>query len=205
VPTLVDLYYPGFSNPNLLPERLSNYDATLQFSPRAGSVSFGYFGRDGANLIVLDPNTFIPFNASRVSVNGLQFTAATPPLGGLRVTASVTDLYRAVDTTSGLRLPSTPPIVATLGLEHPFGAGALAFGARLRVIGASPDVPNPNGGPPLGDPYDGYANADAYLRYRVARFTVLSARVRDLTGARYAPIFGYPAPGRTLEIELATR
>jgi vitamin B12 transporter len=205
VPTLVDLYFPGFANPNLLPEKLSNYDATLEFSQLAGGVSFGYFGRDGANLIVLDPATFIPFNASRVAVNGLQLTLATPPLGGLHLTASVTDLYRALDTASGLRLPSTPPFVATLGIERPFDGGTLAFGARVRVIGASPDVPNPNGGPPLDDPYDGYTNADAYVRYRITKAAVLSARVRDLTGARYAPLFGYPAPGRTLEIELATR
>lgn len=210
VPTLVDLYFPGFANPNLLPEKLSNYDTTLEFSHVAGGVSFGYFGRDGSNLIVLDPNTFIPFNASHVSVNGLQLTVAAPPLGGLRVSASITDLYRALDTTTGLRLPSTPPIVATLGVERPFNAGALAFGARVRVIGSAPDVPNVNpvtfaGGPPFADPYDGYTSADAYVRYRITKATVLTARVRDLTGARYAPIFGYPAPGRTLELELATR
>jgi outer membrane receptor protein involved in Fe transport len=194
----------------LLPERLSNYDATLEFTHLAGGVSFGYFGRDGANLIVLDPNTFIPFNASHVAVNGLQFTLAAPPLGALRVSASLTDLYRALDTGTGVRLPSAPPIVAMLGIEQPFAAGTLAFGARLRIIGSSPDVPNVDpvtfaSGPPLADPYDGYTSADAYVRYRITKATILTARVRDLTGARYAPIYGYPAPGRTLEVELATR
>lgn len=203
VPTLVDLYYPGFSNPNLLPEKLSNYDATLEFAHLAGGVSFGTFGRNGANLIVLNPNTFIPYNASRVAVNGLQFTIAAPPLGRLRINASLTDLYRALDTDTGQRLPSTPPIVATLGIEQPFDSGALAFGARLRVIGSTPDVPN--AGPPLADPYDGYTDADAYARYRITSYTVLTARVGNLTGARYAPTFGYPAPGRTVEVELATR
>lgn len=205
VPTLVDLYYPGFSNPNLLPEKLSNYDVTVEFTRLAGGVSAGYFGRDGANLIVLNPATFVPFNASRVAVNGLQLTYATPPLAGLRITAGVTDVYRAIDTTTGLRLPSTPPIIATLAIERPFAGRALAFGARLRVVGFYADVPNAGGGPPLADPYDGYTSADAYVRYRLAGETVLTARVRDLGNARYAPIFGYPAPGRTLEVELATR
>jgi outer membrane receptor protein involved in Fe transport len=80
----------------------------------------------------------------------------------------------------------------------------------VRVIGSSPDVPNVNpvtfaSGPPFADPNDGYTTADAYVRYRFTKATVLTARVRDLTGARYAPIFGYPAPGPTMEIELATR
>jgi vitamin B12 transporter len=205
VPTLVDLYFPGFSNPNLLPEKLSNYDTTLSFPHVAGGVSFGYFGRDGSNLIVLDPTTFLPFNASRVSVNGLQLTAAAPPLAGLRLSVSLTDLYRALDTSTGLRLPSTPPIIATLGIERPFDAGSLAFGAHVRVVGTSPDVPNIGSGPSLADPYDGYTTADAFIRYRIAKSAILSARVMNLTNQSYAPIFGYPAPGRTLQLELATR
>jgi len=205
VPTLVDLYYPGFSNPNLLPERLSNYDATVALPHVAGGASFGYFGRDGANLIALDPTTFVPFNAARVAVNGLQFTIAAPAFDHLRITASVTDLYRALDTSTGLRLPSTPPIVATLGIERPFDAGRLAFGARLHVVGSTPDVPNFSGGAPFADPFDGYTVADAYLRYTVSKSAILSARTRNLTNQRYAPIFGYPAPGRTFELELATR
>jgi vitamin B12 transporter len=205
VPTLVDLYYPGFSNPNLLPERLSNYDAGVAFTHAGGSISFGYFGRDGANLIAVDPTTFIPFNASRVSVNGLQFTIAAPPVDHVRITAGITDLYRALDTGTGLRLPSTPPIVATLGIERPFDGGRLAFGAHVHVTGSTPDVPDFSGGAPFADPFDAYTVADAFVRYEVSRSAILTARTRNLTDQRYAPIFGYPAPGRSFEVELATR
>jgi vitamin B12 transporter len=205
VPTLIDLYFPGFSNPNLLPEKFSNYDATLAFPQAGGGISVGYFGRNGANLIVLDPATFIPFNASRVAVNGLQFTAATLPMNHLRLSASLTDLYRAIDTTTGLRLPSTPPIVAALGIERPFDAGRLAFGAHFRIFGSTSDVPNFSGGPPLADPFNGYASADAYVRYRASDRAILTVRGSNLGDTRYAPIFGYPAPGRSIEIELATR
>jgi vitamin B12 transporter len=205
VPTLVDLYYPGFSNPNLLPERLSNYDATVALPHVGGGISFGYFGRDGANLIAVDPATFIPFNASRISVNGLQFTIATPSFDHLRITASVTNLYRALDTSTGLRLPSTPPIIATLGIERPFDAGRLAFGAHVHVVGSTPDVPNFSGGAPFADPFSGFTTADAYVRYTVSKSAILTARTNNFTDQRYAPIFGYPAPGRTYEVELATR
>lgn len=205
VPTLIDLYFPGFSNPNLLPERLADYDATLAFPNVAGGISFGYFGRNGSNLITLDPTTFIPFNASRVSVNGLQLTFATHPFLHVRASASVTDLYRALDTSTGLRLPSTPPIVATLGLDRSFDGGRLAFGARIHVVGSSPDVPNFSGGPALADPYNAYTAADAYVRYRVSTSAIATLRVRNLGDERYAPIFGYPAPGRSIEVELGTR
>jgi vitamin B12 transporter len=205
LPTLIDLYYPGFSNPALQPERLADYDATLSFPNVAGGISLGYFGRDGSNLIVLNPTTFAPYNASRVSVNGLQLTAATRPFHHLRATASVTDLYRAVDTSTGVRLPSTPPVVATLGVERPFDGGPFALGARVRVVGSSPDVPNFSGGPAYADPYDAYTTADAYLRYRFTRSAILTLRARNVGNERYAPLFGYPAPGRSFDVELATR
>jgi vitamin B12 transporter len=204
-PTLVDLYYPGFSNPNLVPEKLTNYDATLSFPHVAGGVSFGYFGRDGSNLIVLDPVTYVPYNASHVSVNGLQFTLTTRPIAHLRVSLGVTDLYRALDTTTGLRLPSTPPITASLGIERPFEGGRFAFGATLNVVASSPDVPNPSGGASLADPYDGSTVANAYVRYLASPHAVLTVRGQNIGNARYAPIFGYPAPGDSLQIELATR
>jgi vitamin B12 transporter len=204
-PTLVDLYYPGYSNPNLVPEKLTNYDATIGAPTVAAGITVGFFGRNGSNLIVLDPTTYVPYNASHIAVNGAQLTLATRPLHHVRVNASITDLYRALDTTSGLRLPSTPPLVATLGIVRDFEGGRLAFGATVRVVGSSPDVPNPSGGAPLADPYDAYTTANAYLRYHVSPFAVLSVRGQNLGNERYAPIFGYPVPGRTLQIELATR
>ena len=206
VPTLDELYYPGYANPLLQPEKLTDYDATLSV-PSAANIGIGIFGRDGANLIVDNPSTFVPFNASRVSVNGVQLTAATRAIAHVQLNTGITDLYRALDTSTGLRLPNTPPIVATLGLERAFDAGPLAYGARVRVVGQTADVPNyagPNA-PPFADPYDAYTTADVYVRYRLTRRAVATLRVRDLADARYAPIFGYPAPGRTFEFELATR
>jgi outer membrane receptor protein involved in Fe transport len=165
----------------------------------SANVALGWFGRNGSNLIVLDPVSFIPFNASRVSVNGFQLVVTTQPYHHVRANASVTDLYRALDTSTGARLPATPPIVATLGLERPFDGGALAGGVRLRVVG-----PTPNDGP---QPflYDQYTYTEAYVRYRFAPTAILTLRARNLGDARYMPIYGYPAPGRTFEIELATR
>jgi vitamin B12 transporter len=204
-PTLVDLYYPGYSNPALVPEKLTNDDVTLSFPQIAGGVALGYFGRSGANLIVLDPLTYVPYNASHVALDGFQLTLATRPFHHVRATASVTDLYRALETTTGIRLPNTPPIVATLGLERPFDGGSLAFGLTLRVVGSVPDLPNPNGGPSLADPNDASAVADAYVRYALRPHVVLSLRGRNVGNDRYAPISGYPAPGRTFQVELATR
>ena len=199
VPTLIDLYYPGFSNPNLVAERLTDYDATLHLPVGAVTLALGIFGRDGSNLIALDPTTFIPFNASRVSTNGIELDAGALVAPQLRLIAGVTNLYRAQDTSTGQRLQSTPPIVATLGLERAFGGGRWAFGGRVRVVGATPgDGPQPT-------LYSRYADSDVYARYRTGPAGIVTARVRNAADVRYMPIYGYPAPGRTVEVEFATR
>lgn len=206
VPDFDELYYPGFGNPNLVPERLSNYDVTVALPALAGGVSLGYFGRSGANLIstVCDASYLCePVNISRSTVSGLLLTANSRPYNHVRVTASVTDMYRALGfdgTNLESRLPSTPPIVATLGLERDFDGGPIAWGARVRVVGS-----RLGDGPVTPNPYDGYTLGDAYVRYRFTKSAVASLRVKNLGNERYEPIYGYPAPGRTVTLELSTR
>jgi vitamin B12 transporter len=206
VPDFDELYFPFFGNPHLVPERLSNYDLTVAFPSVAGGVSVGYFGRSGANLIstVCDASfTCEPVNISRSAVSGLQLTANSRPYNHVRVTASVTNLYRALGfdgTNLESRLPSTPPIVATLGLERDFDGGPVAFGARVRVAGS-----RASDGPIAPNPYDGYTKADAYVRYAFAKHGVASLRVSNLGNERYEPVYGYPAPGRAVTLEFATR
>jgi outer membrane cobalamin receptor len=60
------------------------------------------------------------------------------------------------------------------------------------------DGPQPN-------PFNSYTDADVYLRYRIAPFAIATIRLNDLGNERYEPIYGYPAPGRTIFFELATR
>ncbi len=199
VPTLIDLYYPGYSNPNLQPEKLGVYDATLAL-PLAGGVTIGYFGRNGSNLIALNPTTFAPFNAARASVNGFQVTAATKPRNHLRFTASATDLYKSLDTSTGLRLPRSPVIGGTFGAERAFDDDRFAYGVNVNVVGSSP------GNAPSGSLTEDSATlANVYLRYKVTRNAIASFRVRNLGDIRYAPVYGYPSPGRTIMFELSTR
>jgi vitamin B12 transporter len=199
VPTLIDLYYPGFSNPLLRPEKLTNYDVTLQTTGSGPDVSFGYFGRDGSNLITINESQTQPINASHVSVNGLQLTFATKPIDHVTVTASLTNVYRALDTDTGSRLIRTPPIVATFGLKRAFGTGPISWGADARIVGSDGD-----NRPRATAVLDAYTLIDAYVRYRFDGRAIATVRVGNLADQRYAPIYGYPAPGRSVSLELST-
>jgi vitamin B12 transporter len=202
VPSLTDLYYPGFSNPNLVPEKARNADVTLALPHLGGGVSLGWFARDGSNFIVLDSN-FVPQNVGRASVAGLMLTAKAPPVAGIVAEASVTDVYRALDLTAGTRLPRNPVMQATFGLTHPFGASNLAYGLTAAIVGGTySPADTPFGFPPS---YNAYSTLDAYVRVKLERGAILTARVRNLGDDRYAPVAGYPALGRTFAVELSTR
>jgi vitamin B12 transporter len=204
VPTLQDLYYPGYSNPNLLPEKTSDSDATILFNGARGSLSVGWFGRSGSNFIVLDPTTFIPYNAQRAQTAGIAITARSKPIHGLVADASFTDLYRALDLTTFARLPRSPVGQASAGITRPFGATRSAFGLRFGVVGSDGDD-TANVPPPLVGRYDSYTSIDAYYRYKLSRGGILTIRGFNLGDDREAPIFGYPNVGRRVVVELSTR
>jgi vitamin B12 transporter len=198
VPTIDDLYFPGFSNPNLVPERSQNLDAALKAPLGAGSVSLDWFERQAVNLIALDQN-FVPQNIAQASLAGFVLTAHTAPFHGMVATVGVTDMYRAQNLTPGqsaMRLNFQPVTTTTLGIERPFGGGATAFGINAATGSTHNEAGTPRGGQTI---------IDAYVRQRLARELIVSLRARNLGDERYAPVLGYPAPGRTIEVELSTR
>jgi vitamin B12 transporter len=204
VPTLQDLYYPGYSNPNLLPEKSSDSDATIVLDGARGSLSLGWFGRSGSNFIVLNPTTYIPYNAQRAQTAGVAVTARSKPVRGLVADANFTDLYRALDLTTGARLPRNPVGQASAGITRPFGTTHTSFGVRFGVVGSNGDD-TANVPPPLVGRYDSYSSIDAYVRYKVSRAGIVSVRGFNLGNDREAPIFGYPNVGRRVVVELSTR
>ena len=198
VPTIDDLYYPGFSNPSLVPERSQNLDASLGMPLGPAAVSLDWFQRQAVNLIALDQN-FVPQNIARASLAGFIFSARTTPYRGIVTTLGITDMYRAQNLTPGQpasRLDFEPVTTIVLGFEHSFGTRGSAFG-----VDADAASPHNEGGVARG----GQTTIDAYVRQRLARDLIASLRARNLGNERYAPVLGYPAQGRTLELELATK
>jgi vitamin B12 transporter len=204
VPTLQDLYYPGYSNPNLQPEKSLDSDVTIVFDGPRGALSVGWFGRSGSNFIVLDSATFIPYNAQRAQTAGIALTARSKPVRGLIADASFTDLYRALDVTTEGRLPRSPVGQASAGITRPFGTSRTSLGIRFGVVGSDGDD-TANVPPPLIGRYDSYTSLDAYYRYKLSKDGIVTLRGFNLGNDREAPIFGYPNVGRRFVVELSTR
>ena len=196
-PTALDLYYPGFSNPNLHPERAKTFDVTLEAARVLGGASIGYFVTAGNDLIVVTSTG--PLNVQKAVIGGLTLDVRTRPLHGVTARVNLTDVFRAQDLTAGeQRLPRRPVIVSNVELAYAGAPRALlsSLGIVAHSVGLNAD--------PFGSAQP-FTRVDAYARLRVAPRALLSLRVYDLGGERYEESGGFPMPGRSFALELSTR
>ena len=196
-PTAVDLYYPGFSNPNLVPERTKNADVSLEDARILGGASFGWFVTAGNDLIVATSSGVE--NVQKAVISGFTLDLRTRPLNGFTARVNFTDLYRAQNlTASEQRLPRRPVIVSNAELAYTGAPRALLASAGIvaHSVGLNAD--------PFGAAQP-FTRVDAYARLRAAQRALVTLRVYDLGGARYEEIGGFPMPGRAFALELSTR
>jgi vitamin B12 transporter len=210
-PTADDLYYPFFSNPNLVSERTRVGDVTIDNDATLGGLALGWFTTSGTNLIV-DDATFVPHNIGHASIQGLTFTLKTKTFNGFSASLGATDLYRAQDldsdpTTdiySGQRIPGRGPVLqGDLDIEYTGADELQSAGIVDRDSGARGPV---NTGAPTFDQPIAYSRIDAFARFRLGRRSLLTLRGFNLGDERYAEISGgYPMPGRWFALELSSR
>src|SRR5205807_2381377 len=105
-PTFNDLYYPGFSNPELKPESARNAELALRYSSNALSAGLVAYRNRVRDLIVFqcDANfNCAPQNVAEATLEGVTAELAGR-VGELSAKASI-DLQRPVDDTNGFLLP----------------------------------------------------------------------------------------------------
>jgi vitamin B12 transporter len=198
-PTFNDLYYPGFSNPELRPERSRNTELGLRWSEGALEASVTAFSNRIRDLIQYDFASNAPANVARARNRGATFGA------GWRAAAWHANLewtlQNAVDTDSGQRLPrrARQHASGSVGWQQgPWQAGAelVAAGTRYDNAFAPP-------GPRLG----GYTLLNLRTAYAFAPEWSLSLRVNNVGDKDYAFVRGYNTPGRNvlLAVEYAQR
>lgn len=74
-PTFNDLYYPGFSNPALEPEKSRNLEASLRYEDSTRTASLTIYENKIRDLIGLDAS-FLPFNVNEARIQGLTLAGA---------------------------------------------------------------------------------------------------------------------------------
>ncbi len=183
-PSLADLYYPGFGNPDLQPERSRSWEAGLDAEVGVVRLSATAFATDLDHLIEFDYATFLPRNVGAARIRGAE--ASVVARRGIvegRLAATWLDAENRATGGALLRRPEWSGSGAVTLRHRAWTAAAIA-----RYVGERVDF----GEVPLAR----YATVDLTLARRIAERWEPFVRIENAADARYEEVAGYPAPGR---------
>lgn len=196
-PTFNDLYYPGFSNPNLRPESSRNLEIGLRGTPGWGHWSLSVYRNDVSDMISWDAALNLPNNIDRARITGLEGVAGGK-LAGWDVRATATLMNARDDAAGGFyngnELPRRPRQSARFDADRSFGR--FSFGASWYVAAHTyDDIANQN---PLG----GYALTNLRAGWQVDRDWKLQLALNNVFDKNYETAWYYNQPGRNVMLTL---
>jgi len=190
-PTFNDLYYPGFSNPDLKPETARNAEVALRYASEALAAGIVAYRNRVRDLIVFECDA--DFNCAPQNVAAATLQGVTLDMrfrrGATVATASV-DLQRPEDDASGLLLPRRARRHAALAVEHPLGPAQV----RAELSASSARFDDAANTRRMG----GYALINLLVEWPFeARWTAF-ARLDNLLDKHYELAADYRTAGATL-------
>ncbi len=189
-PSFNDLYYPGFSNPTLRPEKSKSREIGWRHSSAAAQLNVVVFDNRIADLIAFDFATSLPQNVLRARIQGVELGAKTTIMG-VALTANAT-VQRPEDTQTGKQLRSRAKQFGTVSATRDVGVWSL--GATIVSSGARFDSGNESAASRTA----GYATLNVNARYQINKLWSVAASVQNLTDKTYETTRGYNTPGRGL-------
>lgn len=189
-PTFDFLYYPGFSNPNLQPEKNTGFDVgyarTFKNGGRAEVTAFYNRFR---NLINSLPPDFIPFNVDRATSKGIELHWSQPVNKSLTLVLNQTlQNVKAQNSAYLIRHPKFATSADLLYRKNRWNAdiALIAQGRRF-----DDDF---RFGPGSRGYYPGFTRLDLTVGYDLRPNLELYARAGNLLNRRYEELAGFPAP-----------
>ena len=191
-PSIGELYYPFFGNPDLQPERSRSYEIGFVRSAGAAALDVALFRNDIRDLIQYDPVRQTNGNVGRARTDGVEASASAPIAAPLRARVSYTFL-RAIDETTGAPLVRRPRHRAALDLLA--SAGPWTASATLLFVGRRPDFQSTF---PFGSTEDpSYWRTDIHVEYRWRSVSPFLT-VENVADRRYEEASGFPARHRRI-------
>jgi len=197
-PTINDLFFPGFSNPDLQPERSTSWEIGADQRLWRDRIRLGatYFNQKFSNLIqfVFDPTTFllIPENVGRARIQGVEAYASFDPFDWIGFYANYTYLD-AIDLVTNQELRRVPRNAINTGVTvNPWSR--LTLFMQANVVSSQLESPAAGRNP-------GYFRSDTggtlVLLGQHGRLNrlELTLRIQNLTNQSYTEVLGFPAPG----------
>ena len=195
-PTFNQLYYPGYGDPTLRPERARNREASLVHEQGATRATLTWYDNRVSDLIqavlVQPPWGYGARNMQQARLTDWSLSGATR-LADWRVQAAL-DWLDARDRHTDYRLPRRARETLSLAATRDFGAWTLRGG--LRAVGARFDDAAEK------RRMGGFAVFDVGVDYRIDGQTTVFARLNNAFDKRYELAADYGAPRASLFVGL---
>jgi vitamin B12 transporter len=193
LPTFNDLYYPGYANPNLLPERSDSVEAALDASTSFGTFTAAVYDTRVHDLISFDAATSMPVNIGRAHIQGLDLSYKGT-IGKSTPVSVAVGILNPQDVTDQTWLPRRPRQTLALSVDHmwdEFHLHALSTGVSLLY-----------GGSTFDDQFNttylpSYTRVDLRASYKINSHLTVSASLSNLFNRQYVTAYGYNSLGRT--------
>ena len=189
-PSFNDLYYPGYSNPLLLPERGEQVEGGLKLFNKNYRASVVYFDNKINDLILFDFVTSKPQNVRRARIKGWELNASTS-LAGFNFTAALT-IQKPVDAETGKQLRTRAKQFGNVSASRSFGA--LSFSTDITSSSARFDSASEAAATKMS----GYTLLSANARYQIDKTWTIEVSGTNLTNRDYVLARGYNQSGRTI-------
>ncbi len=193
-PTLNELFFPNFGNPNLQAENSETIEAGAEQVLLKDLLEWSttFFRTNYENLIQIvrvSSTVSEPRNVGKARVNGVELEAKLGPWERWSAEGSFTHLSHSARAT-GEELLRVPNNTLALGV----GFAPERWGVRLDGLLVSSREESVTGG---RNKQEGYFRMDLYAHYQVKEWLRGFLRVENLTDRRYREILGFDAPGLT--------
>lgn len=190
-PTFNELYFPGFSNPNLKPEDSLSYEFGTRGHASWGNWSINAYETRIDNLITYDARIFAPNNIDQARIRGIEGILSTQIMAW-QINTNLT-LMEPVDRGSGSDrgniLPRRAEQSFRLDLNREFGK--YAVGSMLLVEGQRyDDLANTQ-------KLNAYAKLDLRAEYLFAPKWRLQGRIDNVSDEHYETAAFYNQAGRS--------
>lgn len=200
-PTFNQLFFPGFGNPALQPEKALSNELGLQYTADTHLLRLALFHTDYRNLIqsvAVAPGVFQSLNIGQARVEGAEISY-TGQFDGWDIRASLTG-QDPINTATGAQLRRRGKTFGNLSVNTTLSGWRL--GAET-IIGSSRPDNNIVSGAPVT--LDGFTVVNLTARYPLAKNTFIAVRLENAFDEHYQVAHGFNTPGRGLFASLAWR
>ena len=188
-PSFNQLYFPGFGNPALQPERGKNTDVGVTWAANGQEVKLVRYDNEIRGFMT---NTTLPVNIPRARIDGwtLGYEGAFNALA-LRASADWLDPRNELN---GRQLPRRAKEQLTAGADYTMGAWR--FGGSVLYVGDRfDDAANTL-------PLPAYTTADIYADWQFAKDFSVQAKLNNVTDRIYETAYGFNQAGRSFYLTL---